>query len=240
MSATLRQIRSLGRTYRVASALYPRRPAAAAATASLDVSRGMSSSESDKPHSITGGSYDGPGKTTVDILNTSTKVVMVDSYSTNGFRLNNLMKVYGPIAVFPTSVLAWLVTGPMGITLDSLSLFRIVHPKPEVIFVGYGGRGEPHEIRSVMEMNRMGYNVQIMPTEDAISSYNYLALEDRLVAAALIPPDHLSRFRTEDLDEHVKRVSMSKGETQYDFDYDAELAKNWPTSIYDKPKKGGW
>ena len=31
-----------------------------------------------------------------------------------------------------------------------------------------------------------------MPTEDAISAYNYLTIEDRLVAACLIPPEEIS------------------------------------------------
>jgi hypothetical protein len=36
-----------------------------------------------------------------------------------------------------------------------------------------------------------------LPTEDAIASFNYLCSEDRLVAAALIPPDKV-RFISSD------------------------------------------
>ena len=42
-----------------------------------------------------------------------------------------------------------------------------------------------------------GLNVECLPTEDAIASYNYLCSEDRLVAAALIPP-HKVRFISSD------------------------------------------
>ena len=36
---------------------------------------------------------------------------------------------------------------------------------------------------------RSKLNVEALPTEDAISAYNYLIDEDRLVACALIPPE---------------------------------------------------
>ena len=42
-----------------------------------------------------------------------------------------------------------------------------------------------------------GLNVECLPTEDAIASFNYLCSEDRLVAAALIPPDKV-RFISSD------------------------------------------
>ena len=53
------------------------------------------------------GSYEGPGKTTVAILNEDSAGVinMVDSYAVDGFRLNDDTKILGPCVVFPTHVL---------------------------------------------------------------------------------------------------------------------------------------
>ena len=68
---------------------------------------------------------------------------MLDAYSAVGFRLNNGMRVFGPVAVFPTCVLSWLVPrGAAAITRESLSLFTLVHPKPEIVYVGVGNADE--------------------------------------------------------------------------------------------------
>ena len=70
-------------------------------------------------------------------------LLMLDAYSAVGFRLNNGMRVFGPVAVFPTCVLSWLVPrGAAAITRESLSLFTLVHPKPEIVYVGVGNADE--------------------------------------------------------------------------------------------------
>ena len=51
-------------------------------------------------------------------------------------------------------------------------------------------------------------NIEAMPTEDAIGAYNYLVEEDRLVAAALIPPEEV-KLSTES--KHVDDVLLQRG-----------------------------
>ena len=53
------------------------------------------------------GSYEGPGKTTVAILNEDYAgiVNLIDSFAVDGFRLNDNTKILGPCVVFPTHVL---------------------------------------------------------------------------------------------------------------------------------------
>jgi hypothetical protein len=43
------------------------------------------------------------------LQNEETSYLMVDAYSTKGFSLNNGMKVFGPMAIFPNAVLSWRV-----------------------------------------------------------------------------------------------------------------------------------
>lgn len=46
--------------------------------------------------------YEGDGKTKVNILNRELELgLMINSYSQYGFRLNNELKVVGPMAIFP-------------------------------------------------------------------------------------------------------------------------------------------
>jgi len=51
-------------------------------------------------------------KTTVTILNQEhDQGIFIDSYSNMGFRLSSGIRVFGPCAVFPRSLLHWNVSG---------------------------------------------------------------------------------------------------------------------------------
>jgi len=50
-----------------------------------------------------------------------------------------------------------------------------------------------HCAKLALLMKQKKINLECMPTEDACAAYNYLVSEDRLVAAALIPPNHVQR-----------------------------------------------
>ena len=58
------------------------------------------------------GSYEGPGKTTVAILNEDYAGVvnLIDSFAVDGFRLNDNTKILGPCVIFPTHVLGNVTT----------------------------------------------------------------------------------------------------------------------------------
>lgn len=45
----------------------------------------------------------------------------------------------------------------------------------------------------VLSLRQKGYNIEVMDTEHAVSTYNYLCDEGRLVGAALIPPEKMPR-----------------------------------------------
>ena len=82
--------------------------------------------------------YDGPGKTTVNILNENRDKIMVDGLSRVGFTLNNGMKTIGPIAVFPDAVFQWNIKSTLSVTEDAFALFELLDPKPEIVFFGFG------------------------------------------------------------------------------------------------------
>ena len=62
--------------------------------------------------------YDGPGKTTVKILNENPYKIMIDSFSRYGFTLNNKMNLMGPSIILPDSIVQWKIT-------DTLEVSRI-------------------------------------------------------------------------------------------------------------------
>ena len=192
--------------------------------------------------------YEGSGKTEITLLNEMAPIMMIDTYSQIGFRVNGQTLVVGPMAIFPNAILSWKVKFPTDIDERALSLFTVLEPKPDLVIIGYGnslpvaskrkasydvltveeekGREEEEKIRIFnanytkrvnkhfarmsLLMKSKGLNVTFLPTQDAVSTYNYLVngklfmisssgrcnrfflfIEQRLVAGALIPPHHV-------------------------------------------------
>ncbi|KAI4468439.1 nuclear protein e3-3 [Holotrichia oblita] len=137
-------------------------------------------------------SYDGEGKTTVNILNNEEGVsLMINGFSQTGFRLNNDMTVLGPMAIFPRSVLSWNVGKPDDIDEESLCLFTVLEPKIDILVVGVGDK--VHDLSFHKKLfpfaRKHNINLEILPTDQACSTFNFLNAEGRYVAAALIPPE---------------------------------------------------
>ena len=71
--------------------------------------------------------------------------------------------------------------------------------------------------RLVLMLRKKGFNVEVMSTEHAISTFNYLCAEDRLVCAALIPPKILDRAPS---DQDIYESNRNQRRDKYgDFDF---------------------
>ena len=63
---------------------------------------------------------------------------MVDAYSVSGFSLNNGMKVFGPMILFPNAVLSWRIQvdlRSMSKTVEIRILVRFSHDKSSSLVV---------------------------------------------------------------------------------------------------------
>ncbi|XP_055640294.1 NADH dehydrogenase [ubiquinone] 1 alpha subcomplex assembly factor 3 [Toxorhynchites rutilus septentrionalis] len=155
--------------------------------------------------------YEGDGKTTVSIMNTESDAgLLINSYSQVGFRLNNDMVVLGPMAIFPRTVLSWNVGSHEDINEQSLSLFSALEPKIDILVVGIGDQlATPAFSKKILEfMRKYRINVEVLNTEQACATFNFLNAEGRVVAAALIPPVTI-RVNEDDL----MRRQIAKSET---------------------------
>lgn len=133
--------------------------------------------------------YEGDGKTTVSVLNKDrADVLLVDSYSTFGFRLNNGLFVIGSMALFPRSVLQWNIGSLTDLNEEALSLFTLLEPKIDVLVIGTGDKHEKLDFKFIKYLREKNIGVEMHPTVTACSTFNFLNVEDRNVAAALIPP----------------------------------------------------
>ncbi|CAD5117348.1 DgyrCDS6132 [Dimorphilus gyrociliatus] len=155
------------------------------------------------------GDYDA----TVDILNENQEGMFVDTFNENGIKLSNGIRILGPCILFPKSFLAWNISGIEDVTEESLSLFTTLEPKLDILVLGVG----ESENLSKLKMNALTFlrkhkvNLELLPTEQALATFNFLNSERRLVAGAFIPPTYTETLLT-GTDEDVNRLLANVGE----------------------------
>jgi len=107
----------------------------------------------------------------------------IERYGTNGFRVSGVVFA-GPVLVFPDRTMPWEAAVP---TLEGLSPL-IAAGGIELILLGLGRRGAPANADLRAALRTRGIGVEAMDTGAACRTFNVLMAEDRLVAAALLPP----------------------------------------------------
>ncbi|XP_059712645.1 NADH dehydrogenase [ubiquinone] 1 alpha subcomplex assembly factor 3 isoform X3 [Haemorhous mexicanus] len=119
----------------------------------------------------------------------SPNIMFIEGYSTRGFTISGDL-VVGPCAVLPRSILQWNVGSHRDISLESLSLFRLLEPQIEILVLGTGDRVERLHPTMVKQMRECGIAVEVQDTvrANACATFNFLMNERRVVAAGLIPP----------------------------------------------------
>ncbi|KAF9407662.1 hypothetical protein HW555_012395 [Spodoptera exigua] len=144
--------------------------------------------------------YEGDGKTTVRVINQEEDAgLMIDTYATYGFKLNNGLTVLGPMAIFPRTVMSWQVTEAAEVTQQSLMLFKLLVPKIDLLVIGLEAKHRERADRVRRAAAAAGLNVEVLPTEHACSTFNFLNSEGRSVAGALIPPLFISNMSPDDM-----------------------------------------
>lgn len=139
--------------------------------------------------------YEGDGKTHAVLLNDDKSAIMITSYSTIGFSLNNGVTILGPMAIFPNCVLSWNVGDVQDINEAALSLFFKLEPKLDVLILGipdYNKRDRKLISSLALLIRRYKIQVEILSPELACPTFNFLHAEKRFVAAAIIPPYDVS------------------------------------------------
>jgi uncharacterized protein len=93
----------------------------------------------------------------------------------------------GPLIISRRQLISeWAVTG-MGCISES-TLAPVFELEPEVVLLGTGASQSflPAELMAVFY--RRGVGIEVMTTHAACRTFNVLALEERLVVAAVLPP----------------------------------------------------
>ncbi|KAI6200525.1 hypothetical protein M3Y96_00743300 [Aphelenchoides besseyi] len=166
----------------------------------------------DQPPNIPYGESDMTNQTRVSFLSQDmmdTDRIGIRGISSVGFRMYDGSFLYGPIAVFPTVALSWRVPNVTDITPKSLRLFFMLQPHLDVLVLGIGDRKDMDIVRKqvAQEVRNHRIGLEIMPTEDAVSTFNFLNSEYRYVAGAFYPPADLEVSR----DENARSMNMVEG-----------------------------
>ncbi|XP_005091993.2 NADH dehydrogenase [ubiquinone] 1 alpha subcomplex assembly factor 3 [Aplysia californica] len=146
----------------------------------------LQTSTSVRHHNFDGEAY---SKTNISLMTKEDEThTYVEAFSPYGFRLTSGFRVLGPCALFPRAVLHWNVSSADKITPESLSLFCLLEPKPDILIIGKGDWDATVNKEIIRYLRSKKINVEILPTEQACSTFNFLNSERRVVAAGLIPP----------------------------------------------------
>ena len=101
-------------------------------------------------------------------------------------------------------------------------MFSVLDPKLDVLVIGHGLTKEarnPVDPRVILKMRKKGVNIEVLSTENAIATYNFLVEEGRVVAAALIPPDFVKIVDTDVIETKERQRRLISSE---DFNYIGE------------------
>eukprot|EP00514_Thraustochytrium_sp_LLF1b_P013326 CAMPEP_0184541610 /NCGR_PEP_ID=MMETSP0199_2-20130426/1485_1 /TAXON_ID=1112570 /ORGANISM="Thraustochytrium sp., Strain LLF1b" /LENGTH=230 /DNA_ID=CAMNT_0026935345 /DNA_START=25 /DNA_END=717 /DNA_ORIENTATION=- len=120
--------------------------------------------------------------------------VVVRGMGGEGFFVNNEF-VKGSIIAINDYVMSWNVESLDELTIAHFELARHLDPPPELILIGSGAFTEqldPELLRQVRKIAR----VEVVGTEHAISTFNLMNVEDRIVFSAMlaVPDDQLSEY----------------------------------------------
>ncbi|ELT90525.1 hypothetical protein CAPTEDRAFT_168638 [Capitella teleta] len=133
-------------------------------------------------------------RSSVNILNQNHESeIYITSYSTVGFKLNSGIRVLGPTVIFPRSILHWNIAGPEAINEHSLSLFTVLEPKLDVLIIGAGTSDDLKAVdpKIIQYLRTKKLSVELLTTDHALATFNFLNSEKRYVAGAFLPPSSM-------------------------------------------------
>ncbi|KAF7994682.1 hypothetical protein HCN44_004154 [Aphidius gifuensis] len=156
-------------------------------------------------HKVGQGAYEGEGKTTMTILNKDADYgMMIDSISPIGFRLNLGISILGPMLIFPRSVIGWNIGEAGDIDEKSLTIFKVLEPKPDIVILGLD-QVYPRDAPFLKDFERImkSYNIkyEINQIRHACTTFNFLNAESRYCVGAFMPPVDLFSFDQMKIDE---------------------------------------
>lgn len=112
--------------------------------------------------------------------------MQITEYDAGGFMVSGDVWVPSSVALLNFSAFLWKPRECEEITVESLRLFLLVHPRPEILVIGMGAT-QPRRLHEVEKAFREeGIAVEQMDTANAVHTFNILNDEKRRVGGALL------------------------------------------------------
>ena len=91
--------------------------------------------------------------------------LQITSFNQYGFSINTHIKVLGPILIFPKTIFSWNVEDTKEINENSLSIFKLIQPRLDVLVIGIGDKYEKvnPDVPKWLIQNKIN-NFEILPT----------------------------------------------------------------------------
>mmetsp|Transcript_10717 Transcript_10717/g.35500 ORF Transcript_10717/g.35500 Transcript_10717/m.35500 type:complete len:185 (+) Transcript_10717:172-726(+) len=126
--------------------------------------------------------------------------VQVTEYDSGGFEIGGDIYLPSSIVLLPRSAYLWRPQTVDDVTLDSMRIFTVVHPRPgtfsprviihvrvaEIVILGLGESNAARLDDVVLAMQDEGIAVEQMDTNNAVHTFNILNDENRTVGAAIL------------------------------------------------------
>eukprot|EP00249_Psilotum_nudum_P011341 c23113_g1_i2 orf=413-778(-) len=115
----------------------------------------------------------------------------IGGYGETGFIFNGVFHE-GSFICLRSLILSWTPKLFSEITPNSLCLFQLLRPAPEILLLGCGRKIQQasQDVRDFLRSN--GIKLEAVDSRNAVSTFNILNEEGRQVAAALLPYGPLS------------------------------------------------
>ncbi|KAG8653764.1 NADH dehydrogenase [ubiquinone] 1 alpha subcomplex assembly factor 3 [Manihot esculenta] len=107
-------------------------------------------------------------------------------YTDTGFTVNGV-EYEGSVLCVGNLLLSWSPNRLSQITPESLSIFQILRPIPEILILGCGRQIQQIDPELGRFIRSTGMKLEAIDSRNAASTYNILNEEGRIVAAALLP-----------------------------------------------------
>ena len=111
---------------------------------------------------------------------------LIQSYGADGFTIAG-RRHDGAVLVFPDRTIPWTVSDISKIVEDGLAAVLGADPPVEILLIGCGDMAWPVAPDLRAHMRRAGVVIEATDTGAACRTFNVLHIENRRVAAALMP-----------------------------------------------------
>lgn len=139
-----------------------------------------------------------------------------------GFRLNLGISILGPMLIFPRSVIGWNIAEAADIDEKSLTIFKVLEPKPDIVILGLDKaypRNAPFlkDFERIMKSHDIKY--EINQIKHACTTFNFLNAESRYCVGAFMPPVDIYSYDQMKIDEAAVHRALHGPYKSYDEEF---------------------